>query len=209
MNALHYNINAESSPALQRLYSGLKRRRGLHKLMGGRVQNCARDHLIRIAGQRHKQANKLGAQPSGFLGQAAEKVARPSAVKASEDAAALQLSHPGMRRAFEDVVIEPNKPGGALTIPMHARAYNRRAYRIKGLFVMQTAKGAFLVKNAFESRGRGQIKRGRLVFYYRLVKSVRQKQDRTLLPSDEEIKLAALRGADDYVALLQAKGGQP
>jgi hypothetical protein len=193
MIGLQINAVDGASPKLEKFLSGLKQRRGLHQMMGNRVQALVRDHLIKLAGSRHATADRLGATPSGHLGKAAEKVASPASVRAGEDEAALVINHPGIGRAFHDVTIKPTK-SKYLTIPLIAEAYNRRAYRVPDLFVL---KGTPLLA---KTDGDGKIK-----VWYRLVKSVRQKQDRTLLPSDEEIRQAALAGVGDYIDLLRGR----
>lgn len=201
MTSLQVNALDTVTPELALAISMLTRRQGLHRLMGGRVQNCVRDHLIHASRTRHATARRLGAKPTGFLGQAAEKVARKQSLTADDSQAAISLNHPGLIRAFKDVEIRPGPGKKALTIPMIAQAYGQRAYRIwdkEGLFVISTEKGAFAVKkNADDS----------LTAYYKLAPSVNQKQDRTLLPSDAELEQAALAGARDYFSLLRSRRG--
>lgn len=195
-------VTNEASPALARLFAGLKNRRPLLRMMGQAVKTLVRAHLV-VRSQTKR--NPFGAPSSGFWGQAAEAVGR-TALATDDTSVTLALNHPGMARAFGDVDIRP-RSGIYLTIPKIAEAYNRRAYRVKGLFFFKSKKGnAFLA----EPTGGGSGVKSGLRIWYSLVPRVFQKQDRSILPSDAELQSAALRGADDYVeGLIAAKGGKP
>jgi hypothetical protein len=111
-----------------------------------------------------------------------------------------------------------------LTIPIHASAYNQRAYRMQGLFFAQP-KGkahALLGRRIEESAGRRRTKgkkspyddddgggfepaTGGVTWLYLLVHSVFQKQDRTLIPTDDEYGVAAKLGVRNYVNYLLAR----
>jgi len=212
-------IDDFATPRLLAFLAGLKRRAALHRMMGGRVQNVTRDHLIRIANTRHATANRLGAAPSGHWGKAAEKVTRPEALTISDDVGELVINHPGITRAFKDITIVPTGGRQFLTIPLIAAAYNRRARTIPGLF-RPTRKGARATGFKIGADGRkvpiypsdqkmrvlSRNGQGGLVHYYALVRSVLQRQDRTLLPGDKELQRACKAGILDYVRLLR-KGG--
>jgi hypothetical protein len=168
----------------------------LNRAIGHHLLNLTRDHLTEIARSRHDTAQRLGARPSGHWAQAAEK-ARSSA---NAEAATVTIRHPGISRVGRDVTITPGEGKKFLAIPLIAAAYNQRAYRQKGLFVLRSAEGAlFLAKMS----GRG--KSADLEVWYLLVRSVKQKQDRSLLPSDEQYSQGALEATRDYVAWLLNK----
>lgn len=189
--ALSINVLDGATPALARVIGALSDRRPLHDSIGRRLQGVVRDHLIHLANTRHATAARLGAAPSGHLGRAAEK----TSFAADAESATVSIAQPGLIRAFRDVTINA-RPGSALTIPLVAAAYNQRAYRVPGLFIFKSRRKpgvAFLAKREGRS----------LVFWYRLVKTVRQKQDRTLLPADDALRDAALAGTRDYLAFLR------
>lgn len=200
MAAISIQITDTATPGLREMTAALKNRRPMMRLIGNRVKTRVRDHLI---ARSQTVRNKLGAPSSGFWGQAAEKVARTAPV-AGQDSVSLSLNHPGVARAFGPVTIRP-LTGVYLTIPRIAEAYNRRAYRVKGLFFVKTKKGrAFLA----ESTGGGRGVKAKLKIWYSLVPVVHQKQDRTILPSDAQLESAALQGVEDYLGLiLQRHGG--
>jgi hypothetical protein len=196
------SVNSTASPTLARLVAGLSAagRVQLHEFMGRSASVTVRDHVTVLAGTRHKTATDLGASPSGFLAQAAEKVALGEVTEAS---ATITLRHPGFRRAFEDVTLVPRN-ARALTIPINPAAYNKTARSMKGLFLAQGKLDSGKTIGLL-----GKLVNGSVVWMYRLVRSVFQKQDRTLLPDDSELQRAAISGAADYADMLLAATGEP
>jgi hypothetical protein len=194
------DIHDRATALLDRLAAGLKNRGVLHQMVGRRVQNHIRDYLIQLARTRHATADRLGAQYSGHLGKAAEKVALPKAVSEVPGGVAINLQHPGMGRAFHDVDIFPGPGKKFLTIPQIAQAYNQRARAVKGLVfaIIRDGKG-----------GKRKVlgvpdEDGKLKIWYNLRSSVHQKQDKTLMPTRDTMTAAALAGARAYIALLRA-----
>ncbi len=194
--ALSISIADQISPRLQALFAGLgdDRRHDFNESMGLPVAEATRRYLDGLAGTRHDTANALGATPSGFFAQAAEKVN----LVADAGSATVSIDQPGMGRAAHDVDIDASASGKqALTIPLIAAAYNQRAYAVEGLFPVAILGGTetFLAKEDPD---------GGLVFWYELVPKVHQEQDRTMLPSDEAIGQAAKEGVLAYVDSLLA-----
>lgn len=191
--SLTVDLSASGVPGIDELARGLETRQGLHERIGERVRNLVRDHFLEMEGARHTTAERLGAKPSGFWGMAANNTSS----SADEDGAVVSVNHPGVGRADHDVTIEPGQGKQWLTLPLIAQAYNQRAYRVPGLFVVMGAAMPLLV----QKRGDDGI-----TPWYALVRSVTQPQDRTILPSDEGLNTAALAGVRDYVdQLLAAK----
>lgn len=77
----------------------------------------------------------------------------------------------GADRAYHDITIVPRR-AKALTIPIHAAAYGKRAADIEGLF---KPKNQNILAVAMS---------GKLVPMFALCKRAFQRQDPTLLPSD-------------------------
>jgi len=195
MPSLSIKITDTAKPQLAAIADGLKNKRPMLIMVGNRVRNLIRDHLI----QRSLQVrNKLGAPTSGFWAKQARNVSNQKPEVAG-DTVAISLEGPGMARAFGPLTIRPKPPKKFLTIPLIAQAYNKRAYRIADLFAVvsrTTGKGVLL------RRG----KNGVAVPWYALVKQVHQTQDRSILPTDPAITEAAEQGIGDYVEkLLEAK----
>jgi hypothetical protein len=167
-------------------------RRNLHQNMGEEVQVLTAEYLRRLAGDRHDTAQALGATPTGHLAEAAEKVASSGALTADSSEATLTIDHPGMRRAFGPVTISPRN-AKSLAIPIHAIAYGHRAR------YLWTQLSLFIPKGCNFIAMKGPDGKSILPLYI-LVRSVTQKQDRTLLPSDEEFEGAAIKGAENFYA---------
>lgn len=209
------SISDYASPMLQRFIDGLDNRSALHRFVGKRAQNTIRDYLIGLAATRHRTATSLGAQPTGHLAEAAEKVSRTNALEDTGDGVAISLEQPGMRRAFEDVEIRPGPGKKYLTIPARSEAYGNRAYRFDTLEVLFGKNGPYALAERAHTdlkwRSKNKVKyrdlegsrtvAGGMIFYW-LVKSVSQEQDRSLLPSNNEIAYAGASGARDYVSML-------
>jgi len=188
-------LRDEASPAVRSVLANLRSRRNLHLAMGNRVKDLVRRHAI--SNERRKTATtaRLGARRSGFWSQAAEQVQRTTP-EADNAGVSIELNHPAWPRAFRDVFLKP-LTGLYLTIPLVAEAYNRRAYRVAGLFFLKNKKG-----NAFLAKRTGQGKGSKLTFYYLLLQSVVQRRDPSLFPTTLEVENSARQGAADYLELL-------
>ena len=105
---------------------------------------------------------------------------------------------PGISRAFKTLTIAP-RTAGALTIPVNSIAYGKRAREL-------SASGWRLF------RGRGKARRilfgsynGEVRGLYALLSRVRIPQDRSLLPSYQQVNAAVQRGAQQYINSLNGK----
>lgn len=189
--------------------------------MGRAVQEVTRDHLVRLSGERHTTAQRLGASRSGHLGKAAEAVAEPGALQVADRSATLTIDYPGMSRAFRSVTITPHS-SKFLAIPVHAMAYNSspRDPKFQGLVAVVNGSQGVLMLPQPGSETRYRTRRykrdtgnqpgrdydeetttgsrfGTVMFV--LKRSVTQRQDRSLLPSDEQWARAAVEGAKSVV----------
>ncbi|MEI7730181.1 MAG: hypothetical protein WCO56_11455 [Verrucomicrobiota bacterium] len=183
---IQINVLDGAGPAMREVVGKLNDRTALHQSIGESVQQGIRDHLAEVSRTRHNTAMRLGAAPSGFWEKAVDNIG----LNADGQRAEITIAHPGISRAEHDVTIVPGAGKKALTIPLVAEAYNQRAYRMPGLFVLKAKDGkAYLAK----SEG------GAVRLFYKLVPSVTLKQDRSLLPSDAEIRLAGRRGMEAYL----------
>jgi hypothetical protein len=164
---------------------GPQSRTELSAAMGEAVREKTRQHLIVEAGKRHSTADRLGAAHTGHLEQAWQAV-EGAPIEATADDATLTINVPGLGRAFHDVTIAGPK---GQTIPVAAIAYGRRAGEFNLYkFTSKTTGNTFLAL-------RQEDRNAPPIIYYLLVRSVTQKQDRTLLPSDQEWEQAAAGGA--------------
>lgn len=203
MSGVSLNVQVQGDAYLRGLLArvtGPKAQRSLNAAMGIRVREGIRDHLAELAESRHTTAERLGASPSGHLEQAARAV-EGAPIESTASAATITINHPGLGRALHDVTIVPTGGRKALTIPVAAIAYNRRAGQFDHLFVFKSK----VTGNAFLAMRQPEKSTPPLLLYL-LVRSVTQKQDRTLLPSDEQLQSDAIAGAHDW---FEAQMGGP
>ena len=103
------------------------------------------------------------------------KVTNSKIINGDKVIGSINVDVPGITRAYKNLHIAPiNK--NYLTIPLHRSSYGKRATEFSDLFVVTKKNGKkFLAQN----------NGGSLVFMYRLVKSVNQKRDKRLMPTDK------------------------
>lgn len=175
----------EATPTLRALIDALDDLTGLHTRIAERAEALTRKYLAGIAPRRHRSAARLGATPTGILSRAAES---PEGRGTAEGAYVTLRPAEVLARAFGPVTIVPRAGKKYLTIPIHRRAYGKRAGEFTDLtFLKPSGKPyALLVRRA---------PNGNVIPYFLLVRKVSQAQDRTLLPSDdaylEEMEAAA------------------
>ena len=150
-----------------------------------------REYLMDVVSRRHSSAQRLSATPSGFWAGASEQVR----LNLAADGGEIVIEHPGIRRAVSDVVIRP-KRAKALTIPLHAMSYGKRVGEVERLLgeKLVRPKGARLL-----ARKEGD---GKLTPMYLLTAQAFQKQDPTLLPSEQEMGEAMMEAFEIQLAVL-------
>ena len=162
-----------ASPALMTAAAQLTNQR-INRICGAAARNEIRSHLR----ERGLQPNKNGWPKTGWYQRARDSVT----MEFSESSAVVTIAMEGFRtRLLGDPAIIAPVTRKALTIPMCAEAYGRRAGEIKGLFFIRWEKGrtiGFLARRV----------NGQLQLMYRLVTSVTTHADPTLLPTSDEIQ---------------------
>jgi hypothetical protein len=165
----------------------LQDRSGMHARMAGDVTQFIQDYLLKTP--RHKTAQSLGATPTGFREKSAQ------ALQATSDSTQAVTRIPrrtGLGRAFSDIVIAPGSGRKFLTIPAEARTYGKSVRDFpEGTF-------QFAILHAHRPFPVLLFKDGGKVGYW-LRRSVLQKQDRSLLPSDDAIREVGRRAAVIYL----------
>lgn len=189
--AVSFQVEYKPTPVLDRLIRRLSDA-GRAELAAAGAAEAARNtqkYLRGLAASRHATAGKLGAAPTQVIGRAA------AGTVAREDC--VVVPHPLFKRAFGAVTIAP-RTARALAIPMHRDAYGRGPRTMSGLFVWKRnrkAEGPDDKGAAFLARSVGKGKNARLELMYLLHRGrILQRQDRSLLPSDEETAAAAMKG---------------
>lgn len=196
--AFQISINDRVSPLLNRVRKEVNDSRRLNRILSGEVAAEVRNYLEDLSTFRHATANRLGARPTGHLGKAAKAVESGF----SETEAFITVpAWTGLSRAFRDVEITPLNGKKWLTIPANKRSYGRSAGDFDNLkFIPLGNDLAMLAGEAQSTR--------EVVPMYWLKRSVRQKQDRTLLPSEEELQDAVELAAGEWLKIIiSQKGG--
>ena len=179
--------------SLMALLSGA-RRVEMMRAAGAEMQELTRKHI----GGLKRKPGPWGARPSsGFYKTAANEVASPAALEATGQEAVLTITSLGFSRAFRDVEVRPQS-AQALAIPIHPAAFGHRARELwdrLGLFIPKGKRSIC-----------GMIG-GVVTPFYILVKRVVQRQDRSLLPSDEKFAAAARVGVRGYVGMVLRQKG--
>jgi hypothetical protein len=178
---------------LRGLIDALEDTTDLHRSIAGEAESLTREHIVKIAPSRHKTAERLGAKPTGYY----ERVADGVTSRGDAEVAVVSLGGDagGFARAFGDVTIVPRKAKN-LAIPAKAAAYGKRPGEIADLellFMGRKAGGGFALALGKKTAG------GAREVWFWLVKKVFQKQDRTLLPTDDQFLAAAELGALSYL----------
>lgn len=215
-----------ASAAVLAIIDRMGNTRALNERVATGIKAVTRAHILKEAPLRHRTAKALGAKPTRAYADTARRVT------AAHDAKGAEIEVPRFifRRAFESFTIRPVR-ANLLTIATHAASYGRRVgdVRRRGWTIFQPAKrGAHANASRIDRRDKGgRINRRRKQYkaqdkapyllgirrkgdkptlLYVLKTSVLQRQDRTLLPSDEDFLNAARVAASEYaISLVNAE----
>lgn len=189
---------AEATGELQRIRGALADRSQLHAALAVDALKFTQDYVA--GSDRHVTAQRLGAAPTGFRAKSAKKI------EAASDAQAAILRIPrstGLGRAFSDITIVPGTGRTYLTIPADDETYGKGVRDFpKDAFkfaIFTTQRGPCPVLIWAENGG--THKKGEVAWWLR--RKVVQKQDRTLLPTDEGYQELGRRRAVVYIATLR------
>lgn len=181
----------EAEATLQAMRTALANRGPLHAEMAVNAQQATQEYLR--SDTDHATAQRLGATPTGFRSWSAQQI------KAASDESAAIVRIPrntGLGRAFGEITIRPRPGRTFLTIPATARTYG------KGPRDFGADELEFAI--IFTHRGPAPVfkfvKTGEVAFWLRRV--VTQKQDRTLLPSDDTYREIGRRTIIAHIANL-------
>lgn len=170
------------------------------------IEVTTQRYLAEERGTQHETAVRLGADPRHFYAGLARFVSASS----NEDGAELTMPRQGLSRAFFTYLLEPRHGPKLLTIPIKKESYGRRARAFKGLKWRtfsdedvadgkSDTAGLVLGKPAARANKKKGIKGGMFIALYRGAKRATIKQDRKILPSDQEWLKAADDGVAEYI----------
>lgn len=192
-------IRDEVTPVLNRMRATVADRRAIAEQIGREVMNLCKEYVANDAPNRHATAQKLGANPTGFLGSAIDAIH----YTATDAAVIIDFSSPWFASVGHDVHIAPGPGKKFLAIPIATSAYG---VRLQGNF-----NGGKFFKGPNGGLFYGMPYPGNekvLQPLYILVPFVDQKQDRTRLPSDDEImesiRLALREAVEQRIAAVNS-----
>lgn len=171
-------VHDTARPFLQRIHAVLMNPEALHRRIANNAEVLTREFVRSFAGGKHATATRLGGRQTGFYERAVNKFTS----RASSASAVVAIDHPGFARSFRDVTITARN-SDFLTLPVRGEAYGVRAreFEARGekLFVLKSGGRLFLCR-------KGPPGSKRVTALYKLVKSVLQKQDSSLLPTADD-----------------------
>jgi hypothetical protein len=159
--------------------------------------------------------NKRGWPSTGFWADAARGTSWQSVDSGKNVSVVISINKIGVRQRFYGGLIRPvNKK--ALAIPISPVSYGHLPSDFPGLFLLPTKKGAYLVQNDSAAAGKetktsyrdrrgamgGNAKRrqrAQLNFLFKLVGSVNQPADPSVIPSTEELMEVAMTRIEEAV----------
>ncbi|WP_009960338.1 hypothetical protein [Verrucomicrobium spinosum] len=199
----------EATPLLAALLPKLEDPTQLNKHIAGEAEVLTANHLINVKSE-HKTASRLGATPTYYFQNKSRAVESwydetcAEVVIPTGEGAISNLSKSvggsavGSREAFAPAfgavnIVAINSR--YLTIPAAAVAYGRRAGEFPLLQFIPFASGA---KALAMVTGKGKERKTEV--YYWLREEVNLKEDKTILPTDDDYAAAAERGAESFMS---------
>lgn len=172
----------------------------VHRSVAMVGEALVRDYIIANQHRFHETARRLGT--SRFTGHYSDAAQRVEG-EGTKDLATVRVPGAIFRRVDREVTVLPIA-SKYLTIPANAAAYGRRAREIGGLEVIFAGRRAIaLGRRGAAKRKGGRMKDGQRqepraavpnVIFFWLRSKVILRQDRSLLPSDDELVRAAELG---------------
>lgn len=168
-------------------------RRTLNSGAAAGISDLVQRHILGVASSRHSTATSLQAMPTGHLAKAARSVQHTS----DDKGGTVSVFSPGFARVYRDITIVP-RVAEALTIPRNALSYGRRVSELRRMGIsVYRPKGTNILATNID---------GKQVTLYALVKSVRLRQDRTLLPATQTMESAGRNAILHTLQLVMQKG---
>lgn len=213
---LQIDLQDKATPLAARLAAQVQPER-IAQAAAPAVLNRVRSHFFALNRER---PNKLGGKRTNFFNQAA----RSTHSRVTGGNLIIGISHVGIRQRLQGGRIRPTGGRRYLTVPAIAEAYATRAgewnnlkfgfaFDGKGkmrpaLVEAQHTALKFGSKRKDGSRTmKATVKEGgRAVFW--LVRQVTQRPDPAVIPSNDELRTAALEGAGKYFDLVVKRKGQ-
>jgi hypothetical protein len=207
MSAIAINIDVQTTlPAEMAAKAAQLAPATLHREIAAPLARFTKSHLLKVNADR---PNLLGGRRTNFYAGAA----RSTTWQADANAATITIEHQGFAQRLHGGKISA-RPGKALAIPADAEAYGRSPREFNNLRLVvfgQTGRAALVTARATNiTVGKRGVKAKsssiERVLYW-LVKSVTQRADRSVLPTDQEYTDNATAHLTRYLDRLLARQG--
>ena len=198
---MRLNVTFQSNYVVDAVMGALRpeSRAEVFSAAGRAVMNHVQRHIRSYMRTKHRSAHMLMARPTGHY----ENGAADINMSADASGAEVRIPIPGLKRAWEDVVIRPGPGKRALTLPRAAIAY--------GLKVKDVEKDGWKV---FRPKGTNWLMgtkgddKTTLTLLYTLVGGVVQRRDPSLLPAQGEIAATGWQAMWKHIQKAVAKARQ-
>ena len=207
--AITISVVDHATPALDAAGAALQPA-AIKREVGEAVRILVFNHLTKLNADR---PNQLGGTRTNFYADAA----RNTSYAETNDGVTVTVNKQGIRQRFQGGTIRPVK-AKYLTIPAIAEAHGRRASDFNFLQVIFGRGGRPVALGerdqtnlVFRKRKGGTQKASQTIggrIWFWLVKSVTQKPDPSILPSDQEIEETARQAISTAVAAAFQRGGK-
>lgn len=185
-----------ATPDLARKISALQPEK-LARVVGPKLRVVTRDHLKR------NPRNKKGWPSTGFW----EDAARSVTWESDAVSVTIRINKLGVSQRYYGGVIQA-VTAKFLTIPISAQAYGKTVADFPGSFLIRTPKGAYIVQYAGGNTAKGKFKKqnATLEFLFKLKRSVKQEENRSVIPDAITYTAVALDAIADYFRQVKAGG---
>jgi hypothetical protein len=198
-------IRDQANPALERLVNAMAPQRAA-KVCGPRLREVTRDHL------KKNPRNRRGWPSTGFWEDAARATSWEviGDVASRSHAVLIRVNKLGVRQRVRGGTIRPVRRK-FLTIPIASQAYGKTVDDFPGSFLITTRKGAYIVRYAGGTTPKGNFRKqsSTLEFLFKLVRSVTQPPNPSLVPSAFDYTVTARAALTEYFREIQAGRSQP
>ncbi len=158
----------------------------LNAIAGHAVLNLVKAHLV----DRDQVGNAMGGRRTHFY----RKAAQGTHEDHDDDQATITISATGFaQRLYGGTIAAVNKR--FLTIPLAQEALGRRASDFSDAFVCVIHGQLYIARKRTAKVGKGSLD-----LLFKLVRSVYQAPDRTVLPTDDQIATTARTAVDSFIA---------
>lgn len=194
----YIDFKDRATPELQRQMQALQPEK-VGRVVGPKLRQLVRDHIKRLP------RNKKGWPSTGFW----EDAARGTDWELVPDGLVVRVNKIGFRQRYHGGVIRAVE-AKFLTIPISRQAYGKTVADFPGSFLIQTRKGAYIVRYAGGNTPKGGFKKqnSTLEFLFKLKRSVKQAEMPWIIPDATTITATALQALEEHFRKTKTGGGQ-